>query len=303
VDGVGESPEDLLLAAQRELDRQQQEALLLAAQAEARAMQQKFLDADFLVHDLQLASARKAKETAALVASLAAKEQEIVALAASLLQREQTLTNERRESSEAKTAAAQSHKNFEELLIEEAAKDKQQLQASLSKEKRQMQARAEVEQKRWQGLLVQAKKETAQVELEAAEERSVRQRIEQEATQTRSERARIEQELEGARDFAAVSVLERVLSLPDVELRALEEAARGESMRRQLQRGLEREVQRALERERESVREARLCEICLDNPKDVALSCGHQACADCAEGLVNCHICRQIITARTRLYF
>jgi hypothetical protein len=74
-------------------------------------------------------------------------------------------------------------------------------------------------------------------------------------------------------------------------------------MRRQAQREAQRKFQRAVERERESVREANLCEICLDSLKDVALSCGHQACANCASGLVICHICRQIIIARTRLYF
>jgi hypothetical protein len=113
----------------------------------------------------------------------------------------------------------------------------------------------------------------------------------------------MEQELTAARALAAVSMAEWLPGMPDVELRALEDAARGESMRRQLQRGLQREVQRAVEQERERVREANLCEICLDNPKDIALSCGHQACAGCAAGLANCHICRQIITARTRLYF
>jgi GGDEF domain-containing protein len=72
--------------------------------------------------------------------------------------------------------------------------------------------------------------------------------------------------------------------LPDIELRALEDAPRGESMRRHIQR----EVERAVERERESANKARLCEICLDNPNFFALNCGHQACAGCAERLANC---------------
>jgi hypothetical protein len=169
-----------------------------------------------------------------------------------------------------------------------------------------MQAQAEAEQTRLQGLLARSKEQTARMKQEAAEETSVRQRMEQAATQERSERMRLELELTSARALAAVSVVERLPSMPDIELRALEEATHEERTRRRVQRDVQREVQRAVqravERERELAREARLCEICLDNAKDIALNCGHQACVGCAEGLANCHICRQIITIRMKLY-
>jgi hypothetical protein len=60
--------------------------------------------------------------------------------------------------------------------------------------------------------------------------------------------------------------------------------------------------QQLWEREREAMRDEILCVVCLDGPKDTALSCGHQACARCAKALEICHICRQKITLRTRLY-
>jgi hypothetical protein len=63
-----------------------------------------------------------------------------------------------------------------------------------------------------------------------------------------------------------------------------------------------KEKHEAIEREREAMRDAVLCVVCLDGLKDTALSCGHQACARCAKALELCHICRQKITVRTRLY-
>lgn len=113
----------------------------------------------------------------------------------------------------------------------------------------------------------------------------------------------IAQKLIAATTLVAVPLTERALGLPDIDLHALEETAREETMRRRSQRDMQREVQREIEQEREHiVRGARLCEICLDKPKDVALVCGHQACAVCAEELANCHICRQLITVRMKVY-
>uniref|UniRef100_A0A1I8FQC9 RING-type E3 ubiquitin transferase n=1 Tax=Macrostomum lignano TaxID=282301 RepID=A0A1I8FQC9_9PLAT len=42
--------------------------------------------------------------------------------------------------------------------------------------------------------------------------------------------------------------------------------------------------------------------ICMDNPRTVAFLCGHQACTDCAQALVQCHMCRKPIQARIQLY-
>jgi hypothetical protein len=50
------------------------------------------------------------------------------------------------------------------------------------------------------------------------------------------------------------------------------------------------ESRREMEREKQAIqaeREARLCEICLDRPKDTALACGHQACGSCARELTS----------------
>jgi hypothetical protein len=129
----------------------------------------------------------------------------------------------------------------------------------------------------------------------------------------------LEAELNAANSLAAVSAAEQLPGLCDAELRELEEAVRKEYMRRQqltldrergeLQR--EREEMRKtmmaeLERERALQREEReeaiQCAICFDRDKDTALNCGHQACAFCASGLANCHICREPILTRTRLY-
>jgi hypothetical protein len=129
----------------------------------------------------------------------------------------------------------------------------------------------------------------------------------------------LEAELNAANSLAAVSAAEQLPGLGDAELRELEEAVRKEYMRRQ-QLTLEREREE-LQREREEMRktmmaelereralqreereEAIQCAICLDRDKDTALNCGHQACAQCAIGLANCHICRGPITTRTRLY-
>jgi hypothetical protein len=230
---VMQNGESLLLVTQREAERL--EVLLLAERKKSEEMRYKLIEADLLLQALKVASAQKASETTALVASLAAKEQDNVALAASLQQEQQTLAEERLRSTEAKTDEARSHKKFEELLIEEAAKDKKKLEAQLVKEKRHEQAQSEAEQKRLQGLLAQSKEKMA-------EERSRRERMEQKATQEKSERMHLEQELTIARTLAAVSIAERLPGMPGVELRALEDAAHEERMRRRVQRDVQRNV-------------------------------------------------------------
>jgi hypothetical protein len=134
---------------------------------------------------------------------------------------------------------------------------------------------------------------------------------------------RLEAELHAASSLANVSAVEQVPGLGDAELRELKEAVRNEYTRRhQLTLEREREEMRKtmraeLEQERASQREeqekerdkqreereeAAQCAICLDHDKDTALNCGHRACASCASELANCHICRKLITTRTRLY-
>ncbi|XP_023738816.1 E3 ubiquitin-protein ligase RGLG4 isoform X1 [Lactuca sativa] len=44
------------------------------------------------------------------------------------------------------------------------------------------------------------------------------------------------------------------------------------------------------------------CPICLTNDKDMAFGCGHMACRECGSRLSRCHICRQQISSRIRLY-
>jgi hypothetical protein len=290
-------------SAQREEDK-----LLLVAKGEAEELRKALRMVEMQLHLAEMTADQERREKTEVAASAKHDKDTIHSL-------ELTLARERRELSEAKSNAA-SQKQSQDVQIKKAAQDKQQLEVKLVKDMREVQAqvgkmhekadeaqkmmraKAEAEQKRSRALLAQAKAQTVQVKQEAAEERSARQGLEQAATQEKSERKRLEEELTAARALAAVPVVERVSGLPDIELRAVEDAARVESMRRHAHQ----EVQRAVEQERVEVREARLCEICLDNSKDIALNCGHQACAGCAEGLVNCHICRQIITARIRLY-
>ncbi|KAK1424933.1 hypothetical protein QVD17_20274 [Tagetes erecta] len=48
--------------------------------------------------------------------------------------------------------------------------------------------------------------------------------------------------------------------------------------------------------------ENKACPICLTNDKDMAFGCGHLACKECGSRLSRCHICRQQISSRIRLY-
>jgi hypothetical protein len=130
--------------------------------------------------------------------------------------------------------------------------------AHLVKEKRHMQPQVEAEQERWQGLLARAEAQSAQVEQEVLKARFWRQRMDQEAIQQRSERTHLEQKLT---------------------------AVRAERMWHK--------VERAVKQDGKERMKAMLCKTCLDNPKDDILSCGHQACGDCAE-LSKCYLCHQL---------
>jgi len=48
--------------------------------------------------------------------------------------------------------------------------------------------------------------------------------------------------------------------------------------------------------------EANECPICLSNRRNTALGCGHLCCSRCAGEIGTCHICREPITARIKLY-
>ncbi|KGN46786.1 E3 ubiquitin-protein ligase RGLG4 [Cucumis sativus] len=47
---------------------------------------------------------------------------------------------------------------------------------------------------------------------------------------------------------------------------------------------------------------SQVCPICLTAGKDLAFGCGHMTCRECGSRLSNCHICRQPIRNRIRLY-
>ncbi|KAL9257290.1 E3 ubiquitin-protein ligase RGLG3-like protein [Drosera capensis] len=44
------------------------------------------------------------------------------------------------------------------------------------------------------------------------------------------------------------------------------------------------------------------CPICLTRPKNMAFQCGHTTCTDCGAKLERCHLCREPIMARIRLF-
>ena len=44
------------------------------------------------------------------------------------------------------------------------------------------------------------------------------------------------------------------------------------------------------------------CGMCLDKPVDCVFDCGHLCCFECAEMISNCHICRQPIIGRKKVY-
>ena len=44
------------------------------------------------------------------------------------------------------------------------------------------------------------------------------------------------------------------------------------------------------------------CAICLTEPKDTVLICGHRLCWDCAQKVDNCPVCRKFVTHRIRLF-
>lgn len=44
------------------------------------------------------------------------------------------------------------------------------------------------------------------------------------------------------------------------------------------------------------------CPLCMERARDMAFLCGHRACGVCANQLTRCHVCRQDITQKIKLY-
>ena len=44
------------------------------------------------------------------------------------------------------------------------------------------------------------------------------------------------------------------------------------------------------------------CAICLTEPRNTALLCGHQLCWDCAQKVDHCPVCRKFVTHRIQLF-
>ncbi|RMZ92824.1 spectrin beta non-erythrocytic 1-like [Brachionus plicatilis] len=51
-----------------------------------------------------------------------------------------------------------------------------------------------------------------------------------------------------------------------------------------------------------NLEEAQLCPICMEHKKDTTFQCGHTVCNICAKPLVNCHICREKILSKIKIY-
>ncbi|KAG4072764.1 hypothetical protein HA402_005241 [Bradysia odoriphaga] len=54
--------------------------------------------------------------------------------------------------------------------------------------------------------------------------------------------------------------------------------------------------------EDESICEDLICAICMVNKKNIAFNCGHTSCDSCSGALIYCHICRQYILQKIKLY-
>jgi E3 ubiquitin-protein ligase mind-bomb len=52
----------------------------------------------------------------------------------------------------------------------------------------------------------------------------------------------------------------------------------------------------------QALEEAQICSICMERKKDTAFQCGHIACNICALPLKACHICREKVIKRIKIY-
>lgn len=51
-----------------------------------------------------------------------------------------------------------------------------------------------------------------------------------------------------------------------------------------------------------SLEEAQTCSICMERKKDTTFQCGHIVCRICSVPLQNCHICREKIVTKIKIY-
>jgi len=52
----------------------------------------------------------------------------------------------------------------------------------------------------------------------------------------------------------------------------------------------------------QALEEAQICSICMERKKDTAFQCGHIACSTCAMPLKACHICREKVLKKFKIY-
>ncbi len=52
----------------------------------------------------------------------------------------------------------------------------------------------------------------------------------------------------------------------------------------------------------QALEEAQICSICMERKKDTAFQCGHVACNICAMPLKACHICREKVVKKIKIY-
>ncbi|XP_077527945.1 E3 ubiquitin-protein ligase MIB2-like [Haemaphysalis longicornis] len=63
-----------------------------------------------------------------------------------------------------------------------------------------------------------------------------------------------------------------------------------------------RSILREMRSKCQEMEDINVCALCCEKPRDVAFTCGHRVCADCAKALTMCPWCRQIISRRITLY-
>lgn len=63
-----------------------------------------------------------------------------------------------------------------------------------------------------------------------------------------------------------------------------------------------RQREAALAEKERAAEEATTCSLCMDHPKGVVFSCGHQTCAECSAAHADCPFCRKPISSRIALF-
>ncbi|KAH7960727.1 hypothetical protein HPB49_022575 [Dermacentor silvarum] len=63
-----------------------------------------------------------------------------------------------------------------------------------------------------------------------------------------------------------------------------------------------RQAQRELEARLQQLEEVHSCGICMERQRNVVFLCGHGACDLCAADLQNCHMCRETLTKKIKVY-